>query len=74
MISETYSGRELGENGRECQETLPITLPEKSEANQEVISLVESDRVSTHTGHRKNSNKGKGETIDLTGVEVEIQP
>jgi len=69
-----YSGRELVESGRECQETLPITLPEKSEANQEVISLVESGRVSTHTGHRKNSNKGKGETIDLTGVEVEIQP
>lgn len=74
MISETYPGRELGENGGECQETLPKLYQKECEQNQQVLHLVESGRVSTHTGHRKDLNKGEGEMIDLTGVEVEIQP
>lgn len=45
--SSGYSGRELVEFDGECQETLPITLPDKCQANQEVMSLVESGRVST---------------------------
>jgi hypothetical protein len=67
----SYSDRELVELGRECHETLPITLPDKSEQNQEVIPLVESGRVSTHMSHGKKSKEASA-VIDLTKKEVEI--
>lgn len=45
MNSNGYSGTELVALGRECKETLPITLPDKAEGNQEVNALVQRGRV-----------------------------